>query len=328
VEEFMKKIAIAFLVLLVASWSLAANFPRWVKGNTHTHTNCSDGDEYPPRVARWYQDHGYQFLVITDHDMVTATAPLDPDGNRDDFIVIPGDEISLTFQKRQAHVCALNPSRVPAAQAGDSMSATLQNAIDGARQAGAVAVVNHPNRKWSISAEDLRALRGVRLFEVLNLHRESNNFSAGGRMGGEELWDRLLSEGMLLYGVAADDTHDFQGEFMPGRAHPGKGWVVVRVAELTPAAVCAALEKGDFYASTGVELADVQITDKEYRLTVKPYYDTAYTTRFIGRNGTVLKEEFGLEAAYAFTGDEQYVRARVISSGGELALCQPVFVKK
>jgi hypothetical protein len=324
----MKKTAIAFLVLLAATWNLATSLPRWVKGNTHTHTNCSDGDEYPHRVARWYQEHGYNFLFITDHDMVTPTAPLDPDGDRDDFIVIPGDEISLTFQKRQAHVCALNPSRVPAALPGESMIATLQNAIDGARRAGAVPVVNHPNRKWSISAGDMKMLRAVRLFEVLNLHRESNNFSAGGRMGGEELWDRLLSEGMLLYGVAADDTHDFQGEFLPGRAHPGKGWVVARVTELTPAAVCAALENGDFYASTGVELADVQVTDKEYRLRIKPYYDTAYTTRFIGRNGTVLKEEFGLEAAYTFTGDEQYVRASVFSSGGELALCQPVFVTK
>ncbi len=72
----------------------------------------------------------------------------------------------------------------------------------------------------------------------------------------------------------------------------------------------------------------MQITDKEYRLVIKPYYDTVYTTQFIGKNGAVLKEVFGLEAAYAFKGDEQYVRAKVFSSGGELALCQPVFIKK
>ncbi len=174
----------------------------------------------------------------------------------------------------------------------------------------------------------MKALRGVHHFEVFNLQRESNNISAGGRMGGEELWDNLLSAGMVLFGVVADDTHDFQGEFLPGRDHPGKGWLVARVAELTPQAVCAALEKGDFYASTGVELVDVQISDKEYRLVIKPYRDTAYTTRFIGNNGSILKEVFGLEAAYVFKGDEQYVRAKIFSSGGEFALCQPVFIKK
>ena len=324
----MKKIAVTVLILLTAACLWSAQQTRWVKGNTHTHTNLSDGDEYPQRVARWYRDHGYHFLVITDHDMITATLPLDADGNRDDFIVIPGDEISLTFQKRQSHVCALNPKRPPAAQSGASMSETLQNAIDGALRAGALPVINHPNRKWSINAEDMKALRGVHHFEVFNMQRESNNISAGGRMGGEELWDNLLSAGMTLFGVIADDTHEFQGEFLPGRAHPGKGWVVVRVEELSAEAVCAGLEKGDYYASTGIELSDVQNTDKEYRLVIKPYYDTVYTTQFIGKNGAVLKEVFGLEAAYSFKGDEQYVRAKVFSSGGEFALCQPVFIKK
>lgn len=313
---------------MTALWGWAAQQTRWVKGNTHTHTNRSDGDEYPQRVARWYQDHGYHFLVISDHDMITATLPLDADGNRDDFIVIAGDEITLTFEKRQAHVCALNPKRLPVAQAGASMSETLQNAVDGAHQAGALPVINHPNRKWSINAEDMRMLRGVHHFEVFNLQRDSNNFSAGGKPGMEETWDTLLSGGILLYGVASDDAHDFLGEFLPSRDHPGKGWVVVRVGELTPDAVCAGLEKGDFYASTGVELVDVQISDKEYGLVIKPYRDTAYTTQFIGKNGKVLKEEFGLEASYAFQGDEQYVRAKVFSSAGELAFCQPVFIKK
>ena len=279
-------------------------------------------------MARWYRDHGYQFLFITDHDMITPTLPLDADGNRDDFIVIPGDEISLSFQKRQAHVCALNPRRLPVAQAGASMSETLQNAIDGAHQAGAIAVVNHPNRKWSASADDLKSLHGIRLIELLNMQRDSNYVSAGGKPGMEETWDTLLSGGMRLYGIASDDAHDFLGEFLPSRDHPGKGWVVVRVGELTPEAVCAGLENGDFYASTGVELVDVQITEREYRLAIKPYRDTAYTIFFIGKNGAVLKEVFGLEAAYTFKGDEQYVRAKVFSSCGEMAFCQPIFIKK
>lgn len=156
----------------------------------------------------------------------------------------------------------------------------------------------------------------------------SNNFSAGGRPGTEELWDSLLSSGKVLYGIAADDTHDYLGDFTPDKAYPGKGWVMVRVSELTANAVCAALEKGDFYASTGVELADVQITKREYRLTIKAYYDAAYTTQFIGKNGQVLKQETGLKTAYTFKGDELYVRAKVLSSSGEWAFCQPVFVKK
>jgi len=40
---------------------------RWFKGNTHTHTLNSDGDSTPDEVVKWYREHGYHFLVLTDH---------------------------------------------------------------------------------------------------------------------------------------------------------------------------------------------------------------------------------------------------------------------
>ena len=44
---------------------------RWWKGNTHTHTLWSDGDGAPELVAGWYHDHGYHFLVLSDHDILS-----------------------------------------------------------------------------------------------------------------------------------------------------------------------------------------------------------------------------------------------------------------
>src|SRR5262245_33262473 len=41
---------------------------RWYRGNIHTHTLWSDGDDYPEMVALWYKEHGYQFLCFTDHN--------------------------------------------------------------------------------------------------------------------------------------------------------------------------------------------------------------------------------------------------------------------
>ena len=40
----------------------------------------------------------------------------------------------------------------------------------------------------------------------------------------------------------------------PDVAGPGRGWVVVRAPRLEARALLEALERGDFYASTGVEL--------------------------------------------------------------------------
>lgn len=41
---------------------------RWFKGNLHTHTLWSDGDDYPEQVALWYKERGYDFLAFTDHN--------------------------------------------------------------------------------------------------------------------------------------------------------------------------------------------------------------------------------------------------------------------
>jgi hypothetical protein len=40
----------------------------WRRGNMHTHSLWSDGDNYPEMIAAWYKEHGYQFLVFTDHN--------------------------------------------------------------------------------------------------------------------------------------------------------------------------------------------------------------------------------------------------------------------
>lgn len=43
---------------------------RWYKGNTHTHSLWSDGDAAPEHLADWYKSHGYDFLVISDHNIL------------------------------------------------------------------------------------------------------------------------------------------------------------------------------------------------------------------------------------------------------------------
>lgn len=46
---------------------------RWYRGNTHTHSHWSDGDDYLDMIALWYREHGYQFLVFTDHNVLADT---------------------------------------------------------------------------------------------------------------------------------------------------------------------------------------------------------------------------------------------------------------
>lgn len=56
---------------------------RWWKGNLHTHTLWSDGDDYPEMIAEWYKTNGYHFLALSDHNVIQQDIRWIPvDGNR------------------------------------------------------------------------------------------------------------------------------------------------------------------------------------------------------------------------------------------------------
>ena len=44
--------------------------PQYWKGNLHTHTLWSDGDDFPEMVVDWYKRNGYQFLALTEHNVL------------------------------------------------------------------------------------------------------------------------------------------------------------------------------------------------------------------------------------------------------------------
>src|SRR6478752_3476962 len=50
----------------------AAAHARWWKGNTHTHSLWSDGNDFPEMITDWYVKHGYNFLGISDHNVLQA----------------------------------------------------------------------------------------------------------------------------------------------------------------------------------------------------------------------------------------------------------------
>ncbi|MGI9240163.1 MAG: PHP domain-containing protein [Verrucomicrobiales bacterium] len=44
---------------------------QWFKGNTHTHSLWSDGNDFPEMIADWYKQRGYHFLVLSDHNTLS-----------------------------------------------------------------------------------------------------------------------------------------------------------------------------------------------------------------------------------------------------------------
>lgn len=43
---------------------------KWYKGNLHTHSYWSDGDEFPEVILDWYKARDYQFIALSDHNIL------------------------------------------------------------------------------------------------------------------------------------------------------------------------------------------------------------------------------------------------------------------
>ncbi len=270
----------------------------WYKGNLHTHsTNSNDGLYTPQQLSDWYRAHGYDFLAITDHDHITDAGDVpSPQG----LLVIPGEEVSGN------HLVALNvrnliDKRLP-----------IQSKIDLARGQGGYCIAAHPNWQndhWSLPL--LQSTTGYIAMEIFNTHVTALEGSALAL----DKWDRLLTEGRRVWGVASDDVHDLS----TGRV--GWGWIVARAPELTLSAVLHAVEQGDFYASTGVELSEWSAENGTLLVAAREAREIA----FIGAGGQVLETVQDTKAVYTARGREGYVRAECRGLKGT-AYTQPMFV--
>lgn len=350
---FHLRIGLGLLPLATALAAMLANpvsaqmpAQNWYRGNTHTHTLNSDGDSAPDEVVRWYREHHYQFIFITDHEFITDPGPLNAlFGAQERFLVLPGQEITQWGDdpaRSAAHVNALftrhviqpvgerrcrsarsftcgahSPVSMPLAE-------TFRANINAVREQNGIAQVNHPNYRWSVRPEDLNDIPDGTLIEIWNGLSGINNLGGDDGAGdvrpsSEGYWDTLLSAGKIIWAVGADDSHEIRQR--------GQAWIMVRASELTPAAIRASIESGDFYASNGVFLESVTASATDFTITIPESRGAGprYRTRFIGQGGRTLATVAGNRAVYRFAGDETYVRAVVEDSDGRRAWTQPVF---
>jgi len=403
--------------LLFAGIAVGTESPRWWKGNLHTHTLWSDGDDYPEMVVEWYKQQGYHFLALSDHNItlegekwIEARAPISLGGDLqyrgggvvlerylarfgvgwvtqreaagrhevrlktlgefralfeepDRFLLLPSEEISTTWSKPKTvteperggpiHLNVTNIRDRIAPIEGDDALVVMQRNVDQVLAQRArtgqpmFPHLNHPNYLWGVTAEELMRVRGERFFEVYNGHASVHNAGDGSHLGTEEMWDVILAHRLAdlglepMFGIAVDDAHHYHTHRF-GKQNAGRGWVMVRAATLTPEAIVHAMEAGDFYATTGVVLADIRREDRTLSVEVAAEAGVDYTVRFIGTRrdfdrtteplpidpnskglphrrysaevGAILAEVRGTTAGYILKGDELYVRAKVIST--------------
>ena len=69
----MKK-RFGIIMVLLSSLAMSAHGSQeaivWKKGQLHIHTLWSDGHDFPETMVSGYKKHNYDFVVITDHDIL------------------------------------------------------------------------------------------------------------------------------------------------------------------------------------------------------------------------------------------------------------------
>ena len=61
------------IILMLISCKNIEEEQNWHKGNLHTHSLWSDGDDFPEMIIKWYKDHNYQFIAISDHNTIAES---------------------------------------------------------------------------------------------------------------------------------------------------------------------------------------------------------------------------------------------------------------
>ncbi|WKZ59374.1 MAG: histidinol-phosphatase [Cyclobacteriaceae bacterium] len=348
---------------------------KWFKGNTHTHSYWSDGDDFPEMIMDWYKSRGYNFVCLSDHNVLAQgekwkRLPSMPSHQRrfeeylekfgkdwveyrtdtagrtevklktleayrplyeepGQFLIIPAEEITDQFEKKPIHINVINVQELIVPQGGTSVVDVMQNNLNQVyeqrERTGQPMFphINHPNFGWAITVEDMKQINGERFFEVYNGHPLVHNYGDSLRMGTEQMWDELLIDYLkhgkaLIYGLATDDAHHYLN-FNTKQSNPGRGFIMVRAKALTPKALIDAMERGEFYSSTGVLLNDVSFKKNRLRIEIKTEQTIQYTIQFFGAQkdegaAHLIKEVKKSRASFKVSQDMLYVRARIVSS--------------
>ena len=279
---------------------------EWLRGNLHSHTTMTDGTRAAEEVIADYEQRGYDYLAISDHDHF-----VNPDDYQDrtGLILLPAVEVTARGP-HILHVGATGPVEP---------NENRQNVIDSISAQNAFSVLNHPNWQSHYNhcpQELMESLVGYTGIEIYNGVIE--------RLEGIPLatdrWDRLLSQGKKVWGFGTDDAHAPQDVAI--------AWSVVQVDSQSPEDIIEALRTGGFYASTGVTIMEIATT--EAVITVRT--ENADRIRLIGDYGVIQKTEEAPSATFRVPddltnrGNATYARVECYGSGGRMAWTQPFFL--
>lgn len=226
------------------------------------------------------------------------------------FILIPGEEITVgTITCKdgdcyQNHFNIFNAAAYFPPLSGTTPEESLKLNYDqylkkcGSAPGKSFFTVNHPHaRLWDTDPMLLIDHPEITHFEICNC---DSLLPCAHIFTPDKFWDFILAHRIvrghkIIYAVASDDAHYYQ-DAAGTRCGPDAAWVMVNCpGRLTPDNIAMAMNRGDFYATCGVELEEIVFDPaaKKLSVKVKPEKNVHYRISFI-----VTKKNFDRSIIY------------------------------
>ena len=314
---------------------------NYYKANLHCHSTFSDGKRSPEEIKKAYMDRGYSVVAYTDHEHVIPH----PELCDENFVALTGCELSIkenptasTLTAKTMKVVHINLYAKEIDNGVTPCYSTVQDHFkremlehlikkDGeysrtyspecvndiiriAHERGFLASYNHAG--WSLeTAENYMRYEGFDFVEIYN-----HGCVTSGYRDDEHVFSDMLMSGRRVYATATDDNHN-RADFDSPESDSFGGFVMINADALTYSSVMRALERGDFYASTGAYIYSI-VRDGS-TVTVKTSPSSSITLRTTFRHTDTVHDETGemTEATFTLPSESTNFRIVVTSKDGK-----------
>ncbi|MBO5369110.1 MAG: hypothetical protein J6B23_00380 [Clostridia bacterium] len=338
---------------------LISNEGKFYKANLHSHSSISDGCFSPEELKRRYMNQGYSVLAYTDHNIMLDMQHL----TDENFVALNGYEWNVvncepyggyvnTPRIQTCHIVLIAKEPDNLKQVGWHRTKYLYgNApqysdiaqyyedepdferiytpecinefVLKAKKAGFYVIQAHPT--WS--REQYPECSKYEHFDAVEIYNNSS-YVGGNPEFNDRTYDDYLFDGKKLACVATDDNHNW---WQPEEDNPKwdsyGGFTMIKSPKLEYREITKAIEKGDFYCSTGPEIYELYVEDGKVHIECSDVKRIAYISDSAPAKAVNRKDGETLTSAdFEIREADTWFRLKIVLTNDKVAYTNAYFV--